>query len=180
MTQPPSGLPPWERPPRQPPTGQPPSGQPWSGQGEPGGAPYGQSPYGQSPYGQSPYGQSPYGLPSGYGRPGRTSRRTVALLVAGGVLLLVVVVAVLVAVVDGGSRDRRPAPAATAEAAGLGNDPTLDRLAGSCRAGDMQACDDLYDRSAVDSAYEQYGDTCAGRQPEGTGTYCTEVFTDAD
>ena len=31
-------------------------------------------------------------------------------------------------------------------------------------------------RSAAGSLYEQYGDTCAGRQPPGTGLYCADVF----
>jgi hypothetical protein len=42
----------------------------------------------------------------------------------------------------------------------------------------MQACDNLYNQSPLGSAYETYGDTCAGRRPAGTLPYCTEVFTD--
>ena len=40
----------------------------------------------------------------------------------------------------------------------------------------MQSCDDLYDDTVADDAleaYTVYGDTCAGRQAEGTGRYCT-------
>ena len=44
----------------------------------------------------------------------------------------------------------------------------------------MQACDDLFDRSPIDSAYEEHGDTCAGGQSAGTLTYCAEAFTDAE
>ena len=42
----------------------------------------------------------------------------------------------------------------------------------------MQACDDLYNESDAGSDYERYGDTCAGRQPEGTFVYCTVSFGD--
>jgi hypothetical protein len=54
----------------------------------------------------------------------------------------------------------------------------MDLLAIACFNGTMQACDDLYDESPVGSAYEAFGDTCAGRQPAATGRYCAEVFTD--
>jgi hypothetical protein len=40
----------------------------------------------------------------------------------------------------------------------------------------MVACDDLYAEAEFGSAYETYGDTCAGRQPAGTGAFCTETF----
>ena len=42
---------------------------------------------------------------------------------------------------------------------------SLNQYAQSCYDGDMQACDDLYNESEVDSPYETYGGTCAGRQP---------------
>lgn len=42
----------------------------------------------------------------------------------------------------------------------------------------MQACDDLYVRSPADSAYEAYGDSCAGRQSADSGQFCAGVFTD--
>ena len=58
---------------------------------------------------------------------------------------------------------------------GLGDDPQLNTLADSCFAGDMQACDDLWAQSDPDSPYHTYADTCAGRQPENTGRYCTEL-----
>ena len=56
---------------------------------------------------------------------------------------------------------------------GLGTDPELDALAQSCYAGDMEACDELYGSAESGSAYQVYGDTCAGRQPENTGRFCT-------
>jgi hypothetical protein len=49
---------------------------------------------------------------------------------------------------------------------GLGDDPELDALAQDCFEGIMQACDDLYLRSDIDSAYETYGETCGGRVSE--------------
>jgi hypothetical protein len=62
---------------------------------------------------------------------------------------------------------------------GLGDDGTLDDLAQDCFDGDMQSCDDLFLQADVDSAYETYGDTCAGRQPAHTGQYCRVTFPDA-
>jgi hypothetical protein len=72
-----------------------------------------------------------------------------------------------------------PAPTATRPATDLGDDPALDRLARDCHDGAMLACDDLFDLSELDSAYEEYGDTCAGRRPAGEWAYCTDVFTDS-
>jgi hypothetical protein len=67
-------------------------------------------------------------------------------------------------------------PDATVTPEGLGNVPVLDVLARACYGGDMQSCDDLFDRSDAGSDYETYGDTCAGRQPTGTLAYCTDTF----
>jgi cytoskeletal protein RodZ len=67
-------------------------------------------------------------------------------------------------------------PPATVTPDGLGEDPVMDAYAQDCYAGDMVACDSLYFESEPDSAYEVYGDTCAGRQPPGTDTFCTESF----
>jgi hypothetical protein len=67
-------------------------------------------------------------------------------------------------------------PPPTREPEGLGTDPALDVLAERCYGADMQSCDDLYARAPADSEYESYGDTCAGRQPEDTRRYCTDVF----
>jgi len=75
---------------------------------------------------------------------------------------------------DGASR----IPPATIAPDGLGDDPTLDQYAQSCYDGDMDACDTLYDESEVDSTYESYGGTCAGRQPPGNSdvVYCADAF----
>ena len=42
----------------------------------------------------------------------------------------------------------------------------------------MSACDTLYNDSEVDSAYETYGGTCAGRQEISNSdvVYCTDAF----
>jgi hypothetical protein len=59
---------------------------------------------------------------------------------------------------------------------GLGDDPDLDELAQLCFDGGMESCDLLFGASAEGTPYRSYGDTCAGRQPEGTQLLCTTVF----
>ncbi len=59
---------------------------------------------------------------------------------------------------------------------GLGDDPELDALAQDCFAGDLEACDNLYFQADIDSAYETYGDTCGGRQPDTEEAYGICVF----
>ena len=44
-----------------------------------------------------------------------------------------------------------------------------------CHDGDLQACDDLFDRSAAMSRYEQYGMTCGGRVKSFNVDYCTDL-----
>ena len=61
----------------------------------------------------------------------------------------------------------------------LGNDAALDTLAAACYAGDMSQCDNLFLQAVFGSDYQTYGDTCAGRQPAGTGQLCTDVFASA-
>ena len=69
-------------------------------------------------------------------------------------------------------------PPATVPPDGLGDDPVLDQFAQSCFDGDMSACDQLYNDSEVNSTYESYGGTCAGRQPitNSDVVYCTDAF----
>ena len=67
-------------------------------------------------------------------------------------------------------------PPATTTPQGLGADPLLDAYALDCYEGSMVACDDLFLESRAGSSYEDYGDTCAGRQPPGTNVYCTVSF----
>ncbi|NDI49020.1 hypothetical protein [Goekera deserti] len=97
--------------------------------------------------------------------------------IAGGVALVAVIVTLVVLFTGSGGPE--PTPAATREPTGLGDDPVLDELARSCYDGDMGACDDLYLESEFDSAYERYGDTCAGRKDAGTWSLCTDDFEDA-
>jgi hypothetical protein len=40
----------------------------------------------------------------------------------------------------------------------------------------MNVCDELFFEAAAGTAYKTYGDTCAGRQPEGTGQLCRVTF----
>jgi hypothetical protein len=59
-----------------------------------------------------------------------------------------------------------------------GSDPALDELADSCEAGDFGACDDLFGQSEIDSSYEEYGDSCGGRnEPAG---FCTTIYDAAE
>jgi len=67
-------------------------------------------------------------------------------------------------------------PPATLPPEGLGDDPDLDELAQLCFDGGMESCDLLFGASEEGSVYRSYGDTCAGRQPEGTQLLCTTVF----
>ncbi|MEX5718626.1 hypothetical protein [Geodermatophilus maliterrae] len=107
----------------------------------------------------------------------------IALAVAGGAVLVAVVVALALTVGGGGggapgstTTGGDTIPEATVSPVGLGNDPGRDDLAEGCFRGDMGACDDLYLAAGLGSVYEAYGDTCAGRQPAGTGVLCTEAF----
>ena len=61
---------------------------------------------------------------------------------------------------------------------GLGSDEALNELAQDCYDGDMAACDGCSSMPRQDSAYESYGDSCAGRQPENTGITCVNAFPD--
>lgn len=178
--------------------GQPPPG-PY-GQAPPG--PYGQAPpapYGQpqpGPYGhpaphpqQAPYppqggypGQGGYGPPwtGAQGGPGspppkKGGNGTVIALVAVGVLLVVGLGVGLFLGLQDDSRSAASPPPATLQPTGLGDDPAMDELAQECFDGDMQSCDDLFMQSDSGSTYEDYGDTCAGRQSSGGG-FCTLVF----
>lgn len=164
--------------------GQPPYGQPQYGQ-----SPFGQSPYGQAPYGQAPYGQPPQG-PLPWGQGAATPRKTnkVAVALAAVAALVVTGLAVTLFVWsgsddgdDGGSGGDSSIPAATSEPEGLGDDPDLDEFAEECFDGDMEACDALYRESPRSSAYELYGGTCAGRQPnaDASKVYCVDAFPPA-
>jgi hypothetical protein len=63
-----------------------------------------------------------------------------------------------------------------AEEGSYGSDPELDALYDDCAAGDVEACDDLYFQSPSGSEYEEFGDTCGGRnEPSGT---CQSLYPD--
>lgn len=47
----------------------------------------------------------------------------------------------------------------------FGSDPQLDQLARDCEAADLDACDRLWLQGTEGSGYEEYGNTCGGRQP---------------
>ena len=57
---------------------------------------------------------------------------------------------------------------------GYGDDPELDALWDGCEGGDMGACDDLWLESPLDSAYEEFGGTCGGRETVSTYGGCEE------
>jgi hypothetical protein len=173
--------------------GQPPYGQSQYGQPQ-----YGQPQYGQPQYGQPPYGQAQYGQPQGpggaatppWGQGAATPAKgnKVALVLAALAALVVAGLAVALFVgsgsgdgEDGGSGGDSSLPAATSEPEGLGEDPDLDEYAEECFDGDMESCDDLYRESPRSSAYELYGGTCAGRQPnaDASKVYCVDAFPPA-
>jgi len=66
-------------------------------------------------------------------------------------------------------------PEPSVEPTGLGSDAELDVLAEQCYLGGLIACDELFAVSESASAYEDYGDTCAGRQEAGTGKFCSAL-----
>jgi hypothetical protein len=169
---------------------------------------YGQQPqYGSAPsYGQpSQYGSQPSGYPQqpaypqsgGYGQqppygstaqqwrgpgtpgapPAKKSNTTMIALIVAGVLVLAGIGAALWLGLRGGGDG---VPPATQEPTGLGSDPVMDEYAQNCYDGDMGACDDLFRESPIDSAYESYGGTCAGRQPVSVSEqiYCVDAFSD--
>jgi hypothetical protein len=179
----------------QPQYGQPQYGQPQYGQPQYGQAPYGQPPYGQPAYGQAPYGQQPPGPGGGsappWGQGAATPRKTnrLAIVLAALAALLVTGLAVALFVWSGsdddgeagGSGGDSSIPSAGSEPDGLGDDAELDEYAEECYDGDMEACDDLYQESPRSSAYELYGGTCAGRQPnaDASKVFCTDAFPPA-
>ncbi|MFC7403554.1 hypothetical protein [Georgenia alba] len=76
----------------------------------------------------------------------------------------------------GGERGGECAVALGDAADRYGEDPELDALWDACEAGDPAACDDLYLDSPSGSEYEDFGFTCGGRVPEGSGELCTDVM----
>ncbi len=63
----------------------------------------------------------------------------------------------------------------------LGDDQALNDLANQCFEGDMQACDDLFAQTPVDSDLEAYSQTCGGRIDEVDGApNCVARFGGGD
>ncbi|MGY1637942.1 hypothetical protein ACI78V_14955 [Geodermatophilus sp. SYSU D00742] len=177
----------------QPPYGQPPYGQPGYGQ-----QPYGQLGYGQPPYGQQPPGPGVPGGPGSRRRATvvvlvATGVVVLAAVAVGLFLLLRAedpdpaspptdTSASRTESPGPPRRSTTPSPSAPAPTptggedvpAGrppgtLGDDPALDALAASCFEGDWAACDTLYLDSRIGSAYEDYGQTCGGRNEPDPG-----------
>jgi hypothetical protein len=67
-------------------------------------------------------------------------------------------------------------PPATVPPTGLGDDEVLNGYARDCFGGNMVSCDVMYVIADRGTTYSVYGDTCAGRQPEGTDQLCEEAF----
>lgn len=62
----------------------------------------------------------------------------------------------------------------------LGDDEALNELANQCFEGDMEACDDLFAQTPVDSDLEAYSQTCGGRIEEVDGSPdCAARFVSA-
>jgi hypothetical protein len=160
-------------------------------------------PHGMTGFGQQPYGPAPYPLP-GYPAPAwpppeapRRSRTLLVSLLAGGVVVLAAVGVVLWLVVGRGAGTvGRPAtvasagrtapvpggatvagvPPAMVPPTGLGDDAVLNGYARDCYHGNMVSCDVMYVLAGRGTSYSVYGDTCAGRQPEGTDVQCEVAF----
>lgn len=57
-------------------------------------------------------------------------------------------------------------------AATYGEDPLLDLLWEACDGGNSQACDELFWNAPTASGYGEFGRTCGGLLPDGTGGRC--------
>ncbi|MFH5821634.1 hypothetical protein [Georgenia sp. AZ-5] len=136
---------------------------PQDGGGNPFGAPV--PPYG----GSGPAGAPAYAAPS-WQQPAGRSRRWVWWVAAGAVALVVVCVVAAAALVRASESGEGLLGGAT-----YGSDPYLDELWDACADGDAQACDDLYNESPLFSEYEEFGDTCGYRFPDG-GQWCADVM----
>jgi hypothetical protein len=64
---------------------------------------------------------------------------------------------------DAGNFASQPGSYGAAEIAEYGSDAVFDGLADACEVGDLEACDELYQQTPVDSGYEEFGSTCGAR-----------------
>jgi hypothetical protein len=186
----------------QPPYGQPPYGQP--GYGQPGYGPpgYGQPGYGQPGYGLP----GPQGRPPGRSTATVVALVLAGLIVLAGVGVVLFLLlgdddspTTAATGTTAGSSSTSAGTSSPGESSsssagtssgdpiftvpppgdspdGLGNDPALNERAQACYDGDMSACDDLVETADQGSPYWDYGDTCGGRQPAGTGVWCVFAF----
>lgn len=69
-----------------------------------------------------------------------------------------------------------PDPEPASSVADYGSNPVLDNLAGDCEAGDLTACDGLFGASDIGSAYEEYGNTCGGRNEPIPDQFCERYY----
>jgi hypothetical protein len=76
---------------------------------------------------------------------------------------------------DGGGSSTAPAGDSVDTIAEFGTDASFDNLARACENGDWDACDDLYLESDFGSGYEEYGDTCGGRNAPLQG-WCRDLY----
>lgn len=148
------------------------------------------------------YGGGGYGGPGGPGGPGGQPGKSGAIwwIVGGVVVLAGIVVAILflTGILGGGAKDdptasvsTTPVPTTTEPlsvattpestpstgfgpgAAAPGTDAELDAFWNSCAAGDMEACDNLYWNSPLNSVYEEYAISCGGTQSGRYGSCAT-------
>lgn len=166
---------------------QPQPAQPW--QPQPGGQPGPAQPWQQGPGQPQPDVWQPGGPPpgqqwQGYGAPPPKKSNTalIVVLVVVGVLIVLGIGGFLAVRALGNRISDQVVGEASISYATTGNpqdpppgdDPTLDALWLACQAEDWGACDQLYDDSPIDSAYEAYGGTC-GFRTDGQ-SYCTDQF----
>jgi hypothetical protein len=122
-----------------------------------------------------PYGAADPGAPPPETGGGGTRWGLIALI---GVLVLAVLggAAFIVASLADDDGDSDPAPVGDSvdSIAEFGTDAELDNLARACENGDWDSCDDLFLDSDFGSEYEEFGDTCGGRNsPQG---WCRDVY----
>lgn len=170
------------------PYGYPQPGQPnQPGAGGPGYPP----PPGGTPYGAAPYGQYPGPVPPGQ----RTDGVSIAALVTG--ILLMGVVPIVLGFIGLGRVKKNGTQGKGLAIAGIvlgglailgtvavgltiffavqSHNDRMDTLHSQCEAGDMGACDDLYQESTIGSDHEEFGLTCGGRTD---GTVSCSDFED--
>lgn len=148
---------------------------PFQPQGEGGPSPYGApAEPGPQPYGAGPV--APYGQPGG--APQKKSKTWLWVLI--GLVGLVIIGGIIIAVVI--SNFARNAANDVddifnnGDATNYGDSAELDALWDDCEAGNMAACDDLFNESPVGSDYERFGDTCGDRTSG--GQWCEDLPLD--